>query len=87
MKSKAYERWDDILNSILKEQFLKKHEAVCGLYGGVCCRKKIYVYIDIYIYVYIDIWNIYDTHTYIYEEKDFDLGRKTKCNFLFAKYL
>lgn len=52
LKSKAYERWDDILNSMLKEQFFKKHEAVCGLYGGVCCRKKIYVYIDIYICIY-----------------------------------
>lgn len=66
---------------MLKEQFLKKHEAVCGLYGGVCCRKKIYVYID------IALWNRYHTHTYIYEEKDFDLGRKTEYNFLFAKYL
>lgn len=57
----------------------KKHEAVCGLYGEAYHRKKIYTYICIF-----DIWNVHDTHRYIYGEDNFNLGR---YSFLFAKYL
>lgn len=60
-----------------------------AIWWGLLQEENICIYRYQYIYVYIDIalWNRYHTHTYIYEEKDFDLGRKTEYNFLFAKYL
>lgn len=81
LKPKAYKMWGNTFKFYFEGVLFKKHEAVCGLYGGACCRKKIYIC----VYIDIDIWNIHDTHLW---RKEFRFGNKNRrYNFLFAKYL
>lgn len=67
MKPKAYEMWDNTLNSVLKEQFFKNMKQCMGYMMGLVAR-------TMYVYIY----EVYTIYTYICGGKDFDLGRKTE---------
>lgn len=78
MKPEVYKMWNNTLNSVLNEQFLKKR--VYGHMMGLVAGTK-YVCICACIHIYMK----YIHDTYICAGQDCDFGRKTR--YMFAKCL